>query len=633
MKIKKICEYLSEIGILEIKDINYFLKIYSQIEQNKCKREIDRLKITLFSYLNSISKNDNLLFSICRNIIDSYLKTQLVLKYKSLNSLSNIFKNKFRILYNSFISKLNLFILKKKKNKFIVQPVYYRPNKLENNIDNNKNKSNSKAENINSKGKMQIQPKYDINDISNDPRDRLTADDIRECTFAPNINRYKPYKEKIEKVKSFTYYTPSFNILAKMPENKKKLNNNNNNYLNSFTDIERFYTYNDNNNNNNRYKKISSSTLDINNYKSRKKNGLNYDNNYNNNFNNYDNFLNNNYLIMVNKDYNDYNNNHRAKTPRQQPSSSSSTSLSNNEIFNNFLLKQNKHVKDVERKIINLKIEERKKEERECSFSPEIHTYNIHNLYNGYLDNLTNYYRNTKNLTYHNSLNRINNSNNNNNNGICRKFEGALSPKGDAFTKELYNISQNNSRKRINSVDQKFFNKLSNENTEKEKRVEDLRKKVMKEIYTFSPKIEYNDKYLVKDSFEERQNKYIDKKKKLENKKEEEEKMFIEEMNKMYMPKRKGKKDIDRLYNKEEIEKIREKKKQKNDEKQKKNVIDWNKRYKENKNAKKKSVLDIYEFNRKNKVLDNKKDKKENNSNEINKDNKKEKKEEKEEIQ
>ena len=90
MKIKKICEYLCDIGLLEINDINWFLKVYSQIDDNKCKRELDRLKIALFSYINSISKNDNLLFKICRNIVDSFINKQVVLKYKSLNSINNI---------------------------------------------------------------------------------------------------------------------------------------------------------------------------------------------------------------------------------------------------------------------------------------------------------------------------------------------------------------------------------------------------------------------------------------------------------------------------------------------------------------------------------------------------------------
>jgi len=631
MKIKKICEYLSEIGILELKDLNYFLKIYSEIENNKCKREIDRLKICLFIYINSISKNDNHLFKICRNIIDSYLNTQLVFKYKALNSFNNIFKLKLKSLFNLFFYKLNLFVLNKKKSKFIVQPVYYRQNKLENHNENNINKS--KEEYKDYKGK--IKHKFNINDINNDPKDRITVEDVRECTFAPCINEYKPYKENkenTEQIKSFTYYTPSFNILAKIPDNIKNIKNENY-YLNNIIDIERLKTYNGNNNNIiNKYgnKKRNSSSLDIHNYSSQIKNDLNFDkNNY---------YHKNNCLYIINKENNI--NKKRSKTPRQQES------LNTSEIFNNFLLKQNKHVKDVERKIMNLKLEERNKEEKECSFSPEIHSYNVHNRFSGYLENLNNYYNNnSKNrninlLTSHYNSSSSNKSNINihNNNGICRKFEGSLSPIGDNFTKELYNIGQSsNSKKRINSVGQEFFDKLSKENKEKDKKIQDLRDKVMNEIYTFSPKIEYNDKYKIKGSFEERQKEYIQNKKRLENKKDEDEKIYMDEMNKMYMPKykRKNKDIINRLYDKE-IEKI--KKDKKNDEKKKKNVINWNKRYKEskykNKNNNNNNFMNIYDFIKNNKIIENKKDKDkiESNNNELKKDNNIEKKDENKEF-
>ena len=639
MKIKKICEYLSEIGILEIKDINYFLKIYSQIEQNKCKREIDRLKITLFSYLNSISKNDNLLFSICRNIIDSYLKTQLVLKYKSLNSLSNIFKNKFRILYNSFISKLNLFILKKKKNKFIVQPVYYKTNKLEKNNNENKNTEETKNSIIQKRPKQ-----FTIKDICNDPKDRITEDDVRECTFVPIINHYKPKNENFEnseKVKSYIYYSPSFNILAKMPANKNYKNNkfkinrinsltNNDSInlsylsgnLNNGNKKERYNTFN--NSKNKRYKKDSFSSLDNYNISPQIKDNYFYDDNY---------IDNNNYLYRFNNEY--ISNRNNTKTPR-------GTKIIPNENFNKFLLEQDKHVKDVEKKVLNLKLEQRNKEEKECSFSPEIHYYKGLNKNNVYSQNLSNYYNNfplyqsnihsqsTTNFINNRNTNSVPNIQNNYNNythrsygrGICPRFEGSLSPKEDKFTKEFYNIEKK--QKRPHSVSQEFFDKLSNENIDKNKRIEELRKKIIN--YDFSPKIEYNKKYKIKDSFEQRQAKYIENKKILNNKKEEDEKMFVDEMNKMYMPKRKCKeKDIvDKLYNKEEVDKIKERNKKEEKDIKKKNIINWRKRFKE---KKKNPKVNIYDFSKKNKLTDKKNNRIEinindnNNKNEYNKKN------------
>ena len=165
MKIKKICEYLCDIGLLGLKDINYFLKIYSQIDNNKCTREIDKLKISLFSYINAISKDDKLLFQICRNIIDSFVNSQIVLKYKALNSIINILKNKISLLYNKFIYKLNICILKKKKNKYIVQQVYYKAKKenKNNNLSFTKNEKNKEEfkNNFNQKKPRQ----FSINNI------------------------------------------------------------------------------------------------------------------------------------------------------------------------------------------------------------------------------------------------------------------------------------------------------------------------------------------------------------------------------------------------------------------------------------------------------------------------------------
>ena len=279
--------------------------------------------------------------------------------------------------------------------------------------------------------------------------------------------------------------------------------------------------------------------------------------------------------------------------------------MNDNAIFNKFLLKQDKHVKDVERKIMKLKIEERNKEEKECSFSPEINIYNRNNIKNN--EDFCLYQNN-----YNNKFNDINNYKNRNYKNICPKFEGSLN--NDDFSKELYNLypQTNKNKKRTNSVSKEFFNKLSNEGSEKNLRIEERRKKDMNK-YTFSPKINHNNKYKVKSSFEERQKDYINNKKKLENKKDEDEKMFIEEMNKMYMPKSKSKDVIKRLYDNEAVkikERIKDEKEKKNE---KKKVINWEQRYKDNKknsknkNFKSKSILDIYEISKKSNHNDNNK--------------------------
>ena len=369
---------------------------------------------------------------------------------------------------------------------------------------------------------------------------------MKECTFAPFINEYKPYKFKQndEKVKSYTYYTPSFNIVYK-GSNHKNIQNRirTYNYLNqnivNNSDLNKINnTYNENKNRNCSFSKYNITPQF-------------FKDDYNNfNMNNID------YLNGLNEEFNKK----RLRTPRQ-------TSINDNGIFNKFLLKQDKHVKDVERKIMKLKIEERNKEEKECSFSPEINIYNRNNIKNN--DDFCLYQNN-----YNSKFNEINNYKNRNYKNICPKFEGSLN--NDDFSKELYNLcpQSNKNKKRTNSISKEFFNKLSNEGSEKNLRIEERRKKDMNK-YTFSPKINHNNKYKVKSSFEERQKDYINSKKRLENKKDEDEKIFIEEMNKMYMPKSKSKDIIKRLYD-NEAAKIKERIKDEK-EKEKKNEKKSNK--------------------------------------------------------
>ena len=561
MKIKKICEYLSDIGLLQMTDINQFLTIYSQIEQNKCKKETDRLKISLFSYINTMSKDDNQLFNMCRNIIDSFLNNQIVLKFRNLNNFCNILKNKISLRYNTFFYKLKIYIINKRKKKIIVQPTY-----------------NSKKLSILENNDFQIKNEKKRNKDKDSTKDRITVDDVKECTFTPFINEYKPYKFKQndEKVKSYTYYTPSFNIVYKGSNHKNiqnRIRTYNQNIVND-RDLNNINnTYNENKNRNCSFSKYNITPQF-------------FKDDYNNfNMNNID------YLNGLNEEFNKK----RLRTPRQ-------TSINDNDIFNKFLLKQDKHVKDVERKIMKLKIEERNKEEKECSFSPNI--YNRNNIKNN--DDFCLYQNN-----YNSKFNEINNYKNRNYNNICPKFEGSLN--NDDYSKELYNLcpQSNKNKKRTNSISKEFFNKLSNEGSVKNLRIEERRKKDMNK-YTFSPKINHNNKYKVKSSFEERQKDYINSKKRLENKKDEDEKKFIEEMNKMYMPKSKSKDIIKRLYDNEAV-KIKERikdEKEKEKKNEKKEVINWAQRYKDNKNSKNKnfkskSILDIYEKSKKRNHNDN----------------------------
>ena len=78
IKIEKLCEYLVNIGLLNVDDLNSFLKINSQISQNKFNDK-EQLILTLFSYLASVSKNEQQLYDISRNIIESFLSRQAII--------------------------------------------------------------------------------------------------------------------------------------------------------------------------------------------------------------------------------------------------------------------------------------------------------------------------------------------------------------------------------------------------------------------------------------------------------------------------------------------------------------------------------------------------------------------------
>ena len=109
---------MNDIGLLKLESINNFLKIYSQISKNNYKNESDKLILTLFSYFASISKNDQKLYDLCKNIIDTFSNNQFLNRYKGIKSLNNIFTSKLHSRYNLFLIKLIHFINKKRKKYF-----------------------------------------------------------------------------------------------------------------------------------------------------------------------------------------------------------------------------------------------------------------------------------------------------------------------------------------------------------------------------------------------------------------------------------------------------------------------------------------------------------------------------------
>ena len=92
-----------------------FFQIYSSNNAKKFNSEIDKLKSSLFIYLQSTIKNENLLNIMSSNIIDAYYNTQTVNQYKTISNLINVFKQKLFSHYNFFLSRTSMYIMKNAK--------------------------------------------------------------------------------------------------------------------------------------------------------------------------------------------------------------------------------------------------------------------------------------------------------------------------------------------------------------------------------------------------------------------------------------------------------------------------------------------------------------------------------------
>ena len=115
MSNENLYEYLTEIGVLLLENIDLFLNIHSIKNEKDFKNEREKLKDSLFQYLKKTSKDDKLLRLISQNLIESYYKSQAVSKYKGLKNLINIYQNKLFLIYNNFFINTSIYIMNKNK--------------------------------------------------------------------------------------------------------------------------------------------------------------------------------------------------------------------------------------------------------------------------------------------------------------------------------------------------------------------------------------------------------------------------------------------------------------------------------------------------------------------------------------
>ena len=204
MKIEKICEYLVNIGLLKVDDLKSFLKIYSQISQNKYNDK-EQLILTLFSYLASVSKNEQHLYDISKNMIESFISSQVVNGQPRKKIITQIIENELD-KNNQLLRSANNYKSINKRN-FNIIPMKKGKNTQKNNMDN------------------------------------FSFEEGKEFTFSPKINRPKSNRIK-DRNNNFAYrYDKDFdvNLFNKNIKNKNKNLYLNNNKINN--EIEKLYDY------------------------------------------------------------------------------------------------------------------------------------------------------------------------------------------------------------------------------------------------------------------------------------------------------------------------------------------------------------------------------------------------------
>ena len=242
MNIQKVCEYLSDMGVLLFDNIDLFFQIHSTKKNKQFKNEPDNLKDSLFLYLQKTSKNENLLRQMSKQLIESYYNSKAILRYKNIKNLVNIFQNKLFLIYNNVILNLSKHIANNKdkiKRTNSDDYIFRRSN------ENSPKKVVKKAK---SKPKKKLQRPKKTNQYKNNYYKNIQETNVNNphSFFLNNndfylnmhnndinVNNPYPYNERIntstddfnnniynnENIVSYKYYSPMVNIQSKKPIN------------------------------------------------------------------------------------------------------------------------------------------------------------------------------------------------------------------------------------------------------------------------------------------------------------------------------------------------------------------------------------------------------------------------------
>ena len=365
MKDEKLCEYLSDVGVLLLDNIDLFFQIYSSNNLNQSTKEQEKLKNSLFLYLQKTSKNENLLKSMSSHIIETYYNTQAINKYKALKNLITIFKLRLFSHFNHFITRVSLYITKKSKRIINFEPLKEKEKEnlkelKRNNSDDfiKRKEKNFKEKNL----KKVIGEKDEFTKLKQKKRkkNRTKKTNRYNNNFYRNINDggviqhgfFVDSKENLNKYNNIDRYNINYNDMENFEENSNDLNFNNfNNKYDKEIDFPNNYNYN---------VPILSNNLKF------KKLPINY---YNSIYNNKE--------LENNENYNLYNNQEiidDINIPLNYINANTIHPTDPNLKTYDFFENQEKFEKKVKNKLLNLQNEKLINLEKECTFTPKINS-------------------------------------------------------------------------------------------------------------------------------------------------------------------------------------------------------------------------------------------------------------------
>ena len=196
MNIGKICDYLYDIGVLDVNSIEDFLLLHENISRDSTNNNSDNLALTLNLYLTQKFNSKQGLVKLSENIINSFSNHIVINRYNRLKILYNILLSKMKLRYTLFFSKINFFIYKKYISENIKQGKIIKRNKgNKNNNDNINENMNSDKENNIIQNERKLNYDYNLYELSNKQNDDNE-----------NKNNEKEENKKEKEKENYRYY-------------------------------------------------------------------------------------------------------------------------------------------------------------------------------------------------------------------------------------------------------------------------------------------------------------------------------------------------------------------------------------------------------------------------------------------